>query len=184
MKKITFFLTTAFFTVSSLSAANADSYNYTPYIGIDYAYNHSTAKGFSPYYNVAGLHIGSDYSKYFGTELFFNQSNGNKRHTAIGDIKTSYRSYGLDLLAYLPVGCSKRFSLIGTTGFGEYIYKTTVVPKKHHSEHGIGYRFGGGFKYAINKNWGIRIITRYVNFDKFEGYDHAMEYGVSAEYHF
>ncbi len=184
MKKITFFLTTAFFTVSSFSVANADSYNYKPYVGIDYAYTHTTAKGFNPYYNVVGLHIGSDYSKYFGTELFFNLSNGNKRHISDSSIKTSYRSYGLDLLAYLPIGCSNRFSLLGTTGAGEYVYKTTFVPEKHNNEHGIGYRFGGGFKYALDKNWGFRIITRYVNFDKLARYDHSMEYSLSAEYHF
>ncbi|MBR1600968.1 MAG: porin family protein, partial [Alphaproteobacteria bacterium] len=125
-----------------------------------------------------------DYSKYFGTELFFNLSNGNKRHTSGGDIKTSYRSYGLDLLAYLPLGCSQHFSLLGTMGAGEYVYKTTLMPAKHYNEHGIGYRFGGGFKYAVNKKWDFRIITRYVNFDKFERYDHTMEYSISAGYHF
>lgn len=184
MKKITFFLTTAFFTASCVGTACADSYQYTPYAGIDYTYNHTTAQGFNPYYNAAGLHIGSDYSRYFGTELFFNKSNGNKRHVKDVRIKTSYRSYGLDLFAYLPIGCSKRFSLLGTFGVGEYVYKITAAPIKHHNESGLGYRMGGGFKYALNKNWGIRAIARYVNFDKIKIYKHAMEYSAGIEYHF
>ena len=101
MKKITFFLTTAFFMASNLSPAAADSYNYTPYVGIDYTYNNATALHFKPDYNVAGLHIGSDYGRYFGTELFFNQSNNDKRHIEDTSIKTSYHSYGLALMASL-----------------------------------------------------------------------------------
>ena len=184
MKKITFLLITAFFVALNANSAQADSYQYTPYAGIDYTYSHATAKRFSPYYNIAGLHIGSDYSQYFGTELFFNQSTGNKRHIDDASIKTSYRSYGLDLFAYLPVGCNKRFSLLGTLGAGEYRYKITVSPAKHHNESGWGYRMGGGFKYALNKNWGFRTIVRYVNFDKIKAYKYAMEYSAGIEYHF
>lgn len=184
MKKITFFLTTALFAVSYVGITHADSYQYTPYAGIDYTYNYSTAQGFKPYYNALGLHIGSDYGRYFGTELFFNQSTGRKKRIENESVKTSYRAYGLDLMAYLPIGCYKRFSLLGTTGVGEYIYKITVTPSKHHNEHGFGYRFGGGFKYALNKNWGFRAIARYVNFDKIDFYKHAMEYSVGIEYHF
>lgn len=184
MKKITFFLTTVFFTALNLSSAKADSYSYTPYFGIDYTYNHTTAKGFSPYYNVAGLHIGSDYGKYFGTELFFNKSNGNKRHISDTAVKTSYNSYGLDLMGYIPLGCSKRFSLLGTVGVGEYVYRTKFIPQKHQNEHGYGYRFGSGFKYALSKNFGVRTIIRYVNFDRLNGYNNAFEYSAGIEYHF
>lgn len=184
MKKITFFLTGAFFVATHTAPAAADSYKYTPYAGIDYTYNHTTAKGFNPYYNAAGLYIGSDYSSYFGTELFFNQSAANKRHHGADSIKTSYRSYGLDLMAYLPFGCHNKFSLLGTTGIGEYVFKTKFLPQKHHNEHGYGYRFGGGFKYSIDKNWGIRAIVRYVNFDHVSRFDHAMEYSAGIDYHF
>ncbi|MBQ4400028.1 MAG: porin family protein [Alphaproteobacteria bacterium] len=182
MKKITFFLTTAFFMASNLSPAAADSYNYTPYIGIDYTYNNATALHFKPNYNVAGLHIGSDYGRYFGTELFFNQSNSDKRHIEDTSIKTSYRSYGLDLMAYLPI--VNHFTLLATTGAGEYVYKITVAPQKHRRESGFGYRVGGGFKCAINENWGFRAIARYVNYDKIDIYKHSMEYSASIEYHF
>ncbi|MBP5215889.1 MAG: porin family protein [Alphaproteobacteria bacterium] len=182
MKKITFFLTTLFFIGSFDSSALADTYKYSPYLGIDYAYNHTTARGFSPYYNIAGAHIGSDYSKYFSTELFVNRSNLNKRHPL--NVKTYYISYGLDLMAYLPVNCRKTFYLLATSGIGEYIYTTKFVPLKSHKEHGYGYRFGGGIKYDIDEHWQTKLIARYVNFDKVSGYDHDNEYSVALEYHF
>lgn len=184
MRNIIFFLATAFFIASHASYAVADTYKYKPYIGVDYAYNHTTAGSFNPYYNTVGFHVGSSYSRYFATELFFNQSNGNKRHKATYSLKTSYRSYGLDLLAFLPIGCSNKFSLLGTTGIGEYVYKTTFVPAKHYNEHGYGYRFGGGFTYTFTKNWNIRTIVRYVNFGRLSNYDHAFEYSAGVEYHF
>lgn len=184
MKNITFFLTTAVFAASNIHFAAADSYKYSPYVGADYTYTHTTAKGFNPYHNSFGVHIGSNYSPYFATELFFNQSGGNKRHLAGSSVKTSYRAYGLDLLSFLPLGCSKRFSLLAAAGIGEYVYKTTFVPEKHHNERGYGYRFGTGFKYAFDKNWNIRTIVRYVNFDRLSGYDHAFEYSAGVEYNF
>lgn len=184
MKKITFFLTLLPLAHLCSNATAADKYNYTPYVGIDYIYGQISAHGFSPKHNALGLHIGSDYSAYFGTELFFNQSDNDKNRVDAGKIKTSYRSYGLDLLAYLPLGCSKDFSLLATAGIGEYVYKQKFLGQKHHSEHGLGYRFGGGFKYALTPAWQTRLITRYVNFDGLHGYDHAVEYTLSLQYHF
>lgn len=182
MKKITFFLTSTIFICGLCRTASADSYKYSPYLGIDYAYNQTTARGFNPYYNVAGLHIGSDYSKYFATEVFINKSNGNKRHPL--NVKTSFYSYGLDMMAYLPLNCHKTFYLAATGGVGEYIYTTKLAPQKSHKEHGYGYRFGGGFKYDIDKHWQTKILARYINFDKVSGYDHAGEYSLALEYHF
>lgn len=183
MKKITFFLTLLFcFTAANVFAA--DKYNYTPYFGFDYTYNHAKAHGFSPTYHAGGIHIGSMYSPYFGTELFLNQSGNDKRHVGNTKIKTSYRSYGLDLLAYLPLGCDKKISLLATTGIGEYVFKQKLLSQKHHNEHGYGYRFGGGLKFAVTQNWQARFITRYVKFDHISGYNHSLEHTFSVEYHF
>ena len=183
MKKITFLLTTTLILGGFVKNSAADSYKYTPYAGVDYIYSQTDADGFKPYHNSLGIHIGSDYGKYFGTELFFTQSNSSKKRPNNGIVKTSYRSYGLDLMAYLPLGCEERFSLIATAGIGEYVYKTKFVPAKHYNEHGFGYRFGGGFKYAFDKNWQARILLRRVNFDHLSGYNHNMEYTAGVEYH-
>ena len=184
MKKITFFLTSAIIVGGFVKMAVADSYHYSPYVGADYVYSRTNAKGFEPYHNSVVVRIGSDYSKYFGTEVFFGQSESNKRRPNGENIKTSYRAYGLDLIAYLPLGCEKNFSLLATTGIGEYVYNTKSVPAKHYNEHGYGYRFGGGFKYIFNKNWQTRFVVRHVNFDHLTGYDHNMEYSAGVEYHF
>ena len=183
MKKITFLLT---FSASCaiICSAQADSYQYAPYVGLDYTYNQTSGRGFSPRYHAAGLHIGSTYSPYFATEMFFNQSGTDSQHKHSRKIKSSYRSYGLDLIAALPLGCEKKFAFLATTGIGEYVFKHKVLPQKHHNEHGYGYRFGGGAQYAWNKNWQTRFLTRYVNFDHVSGYDHDMEYQLSLEYHF
>ena len=75
-------------------------------------------------------------------------------------------------------------SLIATAGIGEYIYKTKFSPTDRHHEHGYGYRFGGGVKYAWNEHWQTRAICRHIEFDHMGGYDHALEYSLGMEYHF
>lgn len=184
MKKITIFLTTAFFASVYSFAAEADSYKYTPYVGADYTFDQTNAVGFKPKHHAAGVYIGSDYSKYFSTELFAHQSTRAKNKGDAGDIRTSYYNYGLDILAYLPICPEDKLSLLATAGIGEYVYKTKFSPTDRHNEHGYGYRFGGGAKFAFDSHWQTRLIVRYVNFDKLSGYDHATEYGFGVEYHF
>lgn len=183
MKKITILLTTALFTAAGFEA-NADSYNYTPYIGADYLFNQTAAKGYNPHYHAAGLRIGSDYGKYFATELFANQTNRDKRTKEDHDIRSSFYGYGLDILALLPICPENKVSLIATAGIGEYAYKTKFSPTDRHTEHGYGYRFGGGIKYAVTEHWHTRLIGRYIKFDHLSGYKHAAEYTFGVEYHF
>ena len=182
MKKITILLTTAIFASLNALEAKADSYNYKPYVGVDYVFDQAKAFGVKPHHHSGALRVGSDYSKYFATEVFISQSTQDKRNVGEDKLATSYLAYGLDALAFLPVGGG--FSLAATAGIGEYNYKTKFSPTNRHHEHGYGYRFGGGAKYALNDNWQTRIMCRYVNFDKMEGYDHAMEYSFGVEYHF
>ena len=184
MKKVTFLLTGLTGLLVGATYANADSYAYRPYVGADYVYSDVSAKGFSPQYSSANLRIGSEYGKFFSTELFAAQSISRKNRPQGLKFKSALRSYGLDLFAYLPLGCEKRFSLLATTGIGEYIAKEKLYPLKHHNEHGYGYRFGGGLKYAWNNNWHSRIVARYVNFDHLHGFDHDMEYSAGVEYNF
>ena len=183
MKKITIFLTTALF-MAHAHAVRADNYKYVPYIGLDYTYADTTAKDFSPSFNAAGVRVGSEYGQYFGTELFFNQSDKHKRSHANGKDKQSFRSYGLDIAAYLPLGCAKKISLIATAGIGEYVFKIKNYPHKHYNEHGYGYRFGGGAKYNFTQNWQLRMMIRYVKFDRVSDYKHGTEYTAGVEYHF
>ncbi len=184
MKKVTFLLTGLTGAVFCAENVFADPYNYRPYVGTDYVYGDVSAKGFSPQYSSANVRIGSEYGEFLSTELFASQSASRKNRPQGIKLKSSLRSYGLDLLAYLPLGCEKRFSLVATTGIGEYVAKEKLYPLKHHNEHGYGYRFGGGIKYAWNQNWHSRILARYVNFDHLHGFDHAVEYSAGVEFHF
>lgn len=182
MKKITIFLTTAFFASIANFAVFADSYDYKPYVGVDYGFSRTNAFGVRPNHHAGGLLLGSDYGKYFATELFIKQSTQDKNRLEAGKLKTSYLAYGLDALAFLPLGAN--ISLIATAGIGEYIYKTKFSPTDRHHEHGYGYRFGGGVKYAWNEHWQTRAICRHIEFDHMGGYDHALEYSLGMEYHF
>jgi len=182
MKKITILLTTLLLTATYGTSAAADSYKYTPYIGADYVFSRANAFGERPDHHGASLRLGSDYGKYFSTELFVTQSGKDKRYSNFGKLSTSYLAYGLDALAVLPV--FKNISLIATAGIGEYKYKTKFSPVDRHNEHGYGYRFGGGIKYAFTEHWQARFICRHVEFDHLEGYNHALEYSFGAEYHF
>lgn len=183
MKKITFLLTTAFF-MSAGTIVKADNYKYVPYIGADYAYTETSAKKLSPHNHNISFRIGSEYNSYFGTELFFMQSNTDKHRYSDTENKQSYRAYGLDAAAYLPLGCDKKVSLIATAGIGEYVFKIKNRPQKHQNEHGYGYRFGGGFKYLITPSWQTRLLARYINFDHLSNYRYATEYTFGVEYHF
>ncbi len=182
--KRTIFFTLIGATALICSESYADSYKYTPYIGASYSFAKTHAKGAKPSYNVGGIFVGSDYGKYFGTELFFNQTDYDNHY--INDVKTrtSYRSYGLDLMAYLPLDCDSRFDLIATAGVGEYVFAQKIKGEKHHNDSGWGYRFGGGLKYSINSNWQLRGIARYVSFDRISDFDHQIEYSAGIEYHF
>lgn len=164
------------------SAAFADSYDYKPYVGVDYVFSRTNAFGVRPQHSAGSLFLGSDYGKYFATEVFVKQSTQDKNHPQGEELKTSYFAYGLDALAFLPIG--KGLSLVATAGIGEYNYKTKFSPTNRYHEHGYGYRFGGGVKYAWDEHWQTRAICRHIEFDHMSGYNHALEYSLGMEYHF
>lgn len=183
MKKTIFFTSLATFSLVCAQSF-ADSYKYVPYVGASYTYALAHANSASPEYNVGGIYIGSEYGKYFGTEIFYNQSTYDKNFINNIKTRTSYRSYGLDLAAYLPLGCENSFDLVATIGAGEYVFAKKAHGEKHHNDSGWGYRFGGGFKYHLDENWQIKPLVRYVKFNKISDFDHQTEYALSMEYHF
>ena len=183
MKKTTFLIIVSIIAINC-TTANADNYDYVPYIGADYTFAKAHAIKAKPEYNIAGIHIGSEYGKYFSTELFYNQSTYDNNYIADQKKRSSYRAYGLDLMSYLPLDCEHRFDLIGTIGVGEYVFAKKLKGEKHHNDSGWGYRFGGGLKYKLTQNWQIRALARYVNFDGISDFDHQIEYSAGVEYHF
>ncbi len=183
MKKIIFFLCLLVLGFES-NNANADNYKYVPYVGASYSFGVAHTNGAKPNYNIGGIYVGSEYGKYFSTEIFYNQSTYDTNNIDNIKTRTSYRSYGLDLFAYLPLDCYNRFNLVATTGVGEYVFAKKAKGDKHHNDSGWGYRFGGGLKYSFTQNWQAKALTRYVDFDRISSFNHQMEYSVNVEYHF
>ena len=183
MKKIVFFLCLLVFVFGS-NNSKADSYKYSPYVGAIYSFADAHAKGAKPEYNIGGIYVGSEYGKYFSTEIFYNQSTYDTNKINEVKTRTSYRSYGLDLFAYLPIDCYNRFNLVSTIGAGEYVFAKKNKGEKHHNDSGWGYRYGGGLKYNFTQNWQAKALVRYVNFDGVSDFNHQMEYSFNVEYHF
>jgi len=168
------------------SNANAIENNYKPYVGLNYAYGTVNAKHLRSYHNSGSIMLGSVYNKFFGTELFYQYSDTEKYSNRTGLRSSSFTAYGLDMLAYLPVGwnCKEWFSFVATAGIGEYDFTIKPVDAKSSHDRGWGYRFGGGVSYNITDNWSTRFLTRYVIFDKLHNMDHMIEYSVGLRYTF
>lgn len=65
--------------VSALAfSANANASDFKPYVGLDYNYTDADADYQSPKYNSASVNVGTEYNKYFGTEVFYQYSDDDK----------------------------------------------------------------------------------------------------------
>jgi len=161
--------------------ANASAYEYTPYVAVDYTYSEipSTAD-----VNGGKLALGTEYNKYFGTEVFYQRTGSDRVHSSDGTNEYSLQSYGLDMYGYLPLGCDQVFSLVGTAGISniDVIYKE--ANEKRETENGLGYRLGAGFEYDVNSNVSVRALYRYTFTDKVNSIDHISEYSLGVKYSF
>ena len=176
-------------------ASSANALEFRPYAGAQYNFNHN---GVVPATEEGGQHltsnvdtnsysvfVGTDYNRFFGTEVFY--QNSNKWHKKFGDIKvkSDFAAYGLDAYGYLPLGCDRVFSLLGTAGIANYDFTTKVSHTDVKSEdNGLGYRLGLGAQYNITNHFAVRGIARYIWTDKLDGMDHMMEYSLGARYTF
>lgn len=184
MKKLTTMLTLTAIVCLSAASAGAIENVYKPYLGVNYAYGEIRADGAHSYHNAGSVNLGSVYNKYFGTELFYQYSDKHK-FDAADDIKnTSFQAYGLDMMAYLPLGCEGRFAPTATLGLGEYSFKHNFRFSKDRRDRGWGYRFGGGLTYHMDENWSARVLARYIKLDKVDGLDHMNEYSLGLRYTF
>lgn len=158
---------------------------YVPYLGLDGVYNKANGEGTRFQYFGANLNVGTLYNRYFGTEVFYEQTGSDsKKISETQKYKTSYRSYGLDLFGYLPLDCGSRFNLLGSVGFGEYVFHEKIKPFKHHNNSAYGYRFGLGALYQFDDHFAIKAMVRYVHFDHIHQIDHQMSYILGLRYHF
>jgi len=170
-----------------LAAAKAEAVEnvYRPYLGIDYAYTETQAKNVSPKTNSAIVSFGSEYNKYFGTELWYQKSfTATASKTAENKTKYSFRAFGLDMYAYLPMFCEQKFAPLATLGIGRYAAKKKNLTGKSNDDDGTGYRFGAGAQYQIDEHLSVRALFRYVKLDRLADVDHINEVAAGVRYTF
>ena len=162
-------------------AANAGAMEFTPYVAADYTY--------TDVQNVTEVHggkvsVGTDYNKYFGTEVFYQHTGSDRVHSSDGTNEYSLQSYGLDINGYLPLGCDQTFALVGTAGIANIDVKYKEPGESRKTENGLGYRLGAGFEYDLTSNVAVRAMYRYTFADKLGGLDNMNKYSLSVKYSF
>ncbi|MBR4106612.1 MAG: porin family protein [Alphaproteobacteria bacterium] len=165
-------------------ATSANALEFRPYVGAQYNLTSASVKDMPNMdMHSYSVFVGTDYNRYFGTEVFY--QNSNKWHKVINGEKTKvdFEAYGLDVYGYLPLGCDRVFSLLGTAGIANYDFDIADNNAKG-EENGLGYRLGAGMQYNITNNIAVRGIVRYIWADKLDNTDHMMEYSLGAKYSF
>ena len=166
-------------------ATSANALEFRPYVGAQYNVTSHSIKDIHTNMDMHSysVFVGTDYNRFFGTEVFY--QNSNKWHKVYrGDkVKADFAAYGLDAYGYLPLGCDRVFSLLGTAGIANYDYDFDANGAKG-EENGLGYRLGAGMQYNVTNNIAIRGLVRYIWADKLDGFDHMMEYSLGAKYSF
>ena len=164
-------------------ASSANALEFRPYVGAQY--NLTSVASQSPDVDMHSysVFVGTEYNRFFGTEVFY--QNSNKWHKIVKGtkVKADFAAYGLDGYAYLPLGCDRVFSLLGTADIANYDFDFDNGEGKG-SDNGLGYRLGAGAQYNITNNIAVRGIVRYIWADKLDGLDHFMEYSLGLKYTF
>ena len=157
---------------------------FRPYAGAQY--NLTSVASQSPDVDMHSysVFVGTDYNRFFGTEIFY--QNSNKWHKNINGVKqkVDFDAYGLDVYGYLPLGCDRVFSLLGTAGIANYDFDSANEIEGKGSDNGLGYRLGVGAQYSFTNNIALRGIVRYIWTDKLDEMDHFMEYSLGLKYSF
>ena len=166
-------------------AGNANALEFRPYAGAQYNATHVNAKGATTNIDMNSYSVfaGTEYNRFFGTEVFY--QNSNKWHKVINGVKekADFDAYGLDGYAYLPLGCDRIFSLFATAGIANYDFDTANNAGKG-EDNGLGYRLGAGAQYNFTSHVAVRALGRYIWTDKLEGMDHLAEFSLGLKYIF
>ena len=165
-------------------AGNANALEFRPYAGAQYNVTSLASQSPDVDMHSYSVFVGTDYNRFFGTEVFY--QNSNKWHKTSPDgvkTKVDFAAYGLDAYGYLPLGCDRVFSLLGTAGIANYDF-TVANNEGKGDDNGLGYRLGLGAQYSFTNNIAVRGIVRYIWADKLDGLDHMMEYSLGLRYTF
>lgn len=154
--------------------------------------------------------VGYKFHPYFSLELFYQTSiNGKYRETLnrtefsshIFEETINYKSYGADLIGYLPI--LKKLDLLYSLGLGYYNFdfdykgnfnasiefpnwswssSESVDYKK--SENSLGLRAGLGVGFNITDDLSLRLMARYIKMQKADIMDNILEYSLGFRYMF
>ena len=167
-------------------AGNANALEFRPYVGAQYNATHVNIKGAPVNVDMHSysVFVGTDYNRFFGTEVFYQNSNKwHKTDTTGAKTKIDFAAYGLDGYAYLPLGCDRVFSLFATAGIANYDFDEANNAGKG-EDNGLGYRLGAGAQYNITNNVAVRALGRYIWTDKLDNMDHMAEFSMGLKYSF
>ncbi len=167
----------------TLFCTNANALEFRPYVGLQYNYSEIDAEDVTPDMNSYSVILGTEYNRYFGTEIFYQNSDKSNDYYKGEKVKTDFAAYGLDAYGYLPLGCDRVFSLLATAGIANYDFDITT-PEEKGDDNGLGYRLGAGIQYSLTNNISFRAIGRYIWLDKVDGADNAQEYSLGVKYTF
>ena len=168
-------------------ANNANALEFRPYVGAQYNVTHVNTQEQNTNMDMHSysVFVGTEYNKYFGTEVFY--QNSNKWHKINEDgvkEKVDFDAYGLDAYGYLPLGCDQVVAPFITAGIANYDFDGQNAGSAKEKDNGLGYRLGGGIQYHVTDNVAVRVLGRYVWTDKLDGFDHFSEFSIGAKYVF
>lgn len=167
-------------TVSAIAfATTANALEFRPYVGAQYNYTKVDAEEVEPKLNSGSVFVGTEYNKYFSTEVFYQLSDDDTDN----GVKVDFASYGLDAYAAQPLGCDQVWSVFATAGIANYDTDTKQAGEKG-EDNGLGYRLGAGIEYDVTNNFAIRALGRYIWTDKLDGVDNFTEFSLGAKYTF
>lgn len=116
--------------------------------------------------------LGAKFNRYFGAELFFEQSGDEtKSHetTYKYSLTTKYNAYGLDFLAFLPT--TEQLEFFVGVGIGQYNFavKTKVAVAQQtflEQTDSSAFRFGIGTQCNLTDNLALRLMLRYIKMNE------------------
>ena len=161
-------------------AGSANALEFRPYVGAQYNVTNVNYKGSPTDINMhsGSVFVGTEYNKYFGTEIFYQMSKDWSKVIGGEKVKADFDAYGLDVYGYLPLGCDQVFAPFVTAGIASYDFGKDV------DDTGFGYRLGGGIQYHITNNVAVRVLGRYIWADKLDHMDHMSEFSAGIKYVF
>ena len=157
-----------------------------PYIGIDVSktklefgdsdiVRFGNTEFFKDKNKTASFVFGARIAPTVGAEVFFQQSD--KSDNYLGDslvvspqYSLEYIAYGADFQFYVPL--KEKLEMIFSLGVANYDFKLkgkinsayqTITAKEDFDS--LGWRYGIGLEYALNKNLHLRGLVRYINTD-------------------